>query len=161
MTMLISKKTYSGTGLSHSEERSLREKEQWLESIYKKKEIQQGVAHDPRDLARVKTKLEAIRRQLQFAPQRAVGNERVRVEMEIKKVEDRIKILWGGKIPSWTEYWMRPKEGGIHYNALRDKLVELNQNKEYSDLIRRWQFLRRRLEPQDKNIASTLHLHKH
>lgn len=161
MTMTIVKKSYHETGLSYSEERSLREREQWLDAIYKKKEIQQGVTHDPKDLARVKAKLDAVRHQLRFSPARAVGNERVRLEMEIKKIEERLKQFWGGKFPTWTEYNMRPKEGGIHYNYLRDKLVELNQSQEFCNLTRRWQFLRRRLEPQDRNIANTINLFKH
>lgn len=160
MSMVLDKKVPHSTGLSYSEERSLREKRQWFDSIYKKKEIQQGVAHDPKDLARVKSKIDAIDNQLRFAPTRAVGAERVRIEMELKRIEEEIAKMWGGKIPTWAEYWTRPKEGGIHYANLRDKLVKLNQSAEYSNLIRRWQFLRRRLEPQDRNIASTLHLHK-
>jgi hypothetical protein len=159
--MVLAKKVPMSIGLSYAEERALREKEQWFDSVYRKKEIQQGVAHDPKDLARIKSKLEAVRSQLRFAPTRAMGSERVRIEMEVKKIEDRIRVIWGGKIPTWSEYWIRPKEGGIHYNNLRDKIVEVNQSREYAELIRRWQFLRRRLEPQDKNIANTLHLHKH
>lgn len=162
MSVTLIKKTASfRNGLGYSEERSLRDKEKWLESVYKRKEIQQGVAHDPKDLNRIKQKLEDVRSQLRFAPTRASGSERVQIEMELKKTEERMRQLWGGKIPTWSEYWQRPKEGGIHYLMLRDKIVELNQSREYSELVKRWQFLRRRLEPQDKNIANTIHLHKH
>lgn len=160
MAISVSPKRHYATGLSFSEERALREKEQYLDSVYKKKEIAQGVTHDPKDLNRIRTKLEGVRDQLRFAPERAEGHERVKIEAEIKRVEDEMAKFWGGTFPTWEEHWINPKSGGIRYNVYRDRIVQVNKSKEYADLFRRWQFLRRRLEPQDPNIASSLHLYR-
>lgn len=162
MSMVLSKKVPARVGLSYVEEKALREKEAWLDSVVKRKELQQGVNHDPKDVNAARKKLSMIRSQLSnYAPVRAEGQERVRIEMELKKIHEQIRIKWGGKIPTHDEYWIRPKEGGIRYLHLRDKLVRLGRDREYSELVKRWQFLRRRLEPQDSNISNTLNLHVH
>lgn len=148
------------TGLSFAEERSLREKEKWLDGVYKKKEVSQGVTHDPKDLSRVKSKLDSVRSQLKFAPVRAEGKERLQIEIEVKRIEQRMAQFWGGSFPTWEEHWIKPKDGGIRYNKYRDKIVEVNKSAEYANLHRRWKFLRRRLEPQDPNISNSLHLYR-
>ena len=161
MSVTLTKSSSHRSGLGFSEERALREKEQWLDSMYRKKEINQGVSHNPKDLAKVKQKLDAVRDQLRYAPTRAEGKERVQIEMEIKRLEESMAKSWGGKFPTWEEHWITPKSGGVRYNMYRDRIVEVNKSKEYAQLFRRWQFLRRRLEPQDASIANSMHLYRH
>jgi hypothetical protein len=148
--------------MSYSEEQFLKEKEKQIEKELKRGELQQGVNYEPKHVEILEKRLKELKANLnRYGAQRFSGQERVQAEKELKLIEERIRQMWGGNIPSYVEYWMRPKEGGIHYMNLVDKIVELEQSREYGELVRRWKYLRRRLEPENRRIDSILHLFKH
>lgn len=144
--------------LSFQEEKAIKDKVHQLEDNIKGKEIQQGVKVEPRDIKALEAKLRGMREVLnQGGAVRLEGRERVHAEMEIKRLEEEIKKMWGGSIPSYDEHWMTAK-AGIRYRSYVNKLVFLNSSRKYAELVRRWKYLRRRLEPQDSRIDSTMHL---
>lgn len=147
--------------LSYAEDKYLAEKEKQMEQDLSRKEISQGVNWEPRDEKLLTKKLADVKAiRSKFATERLEGKDRARAEKEISLIEQAIAKKWGGRIPSHTEYWMRPKEGGIRYLNLVDSIVRNNSDREYAGLIQRWKFLRRSLEPNDRRIDNTMHLHK-
>lgn len=148
--------------LSYAEERFLDEKKTQLEAALNNKELQQGVNFEHRDKPLLEKRLAELKQiKNRFGAVRVEGRERAQSELEIKRIEQAIPRKWGGRIPSYAEYWMRPKEGGIRYLNLVDKIASLNSDPEYTELVKRWKYLRRRMEPEDKRISSTLHLFRH
>jgi len=148
--------------LSYGEEKYLNEQINYLEDQKSRKEVQQGVNYDPRDMHLVNKKLAELKTvRGQHATVRLEGKERVQAELELKQIEDAIAKKWGGKLPTYAEYWMNQKQGGIHYLNLVNKIYKLNKDLEYAALISRWKSIRRGLEPEDKDISNTLHLFKH
>lgn len=147
--------------LSYAEDKFLAEKEKQMESDLSRKELSQGVNWEPKDEKVLRSRLadvKAIRNK--FTAERLSGKERVQAEKEITLIEQALAKKWGGKIPSHSEYWMRPKEGGIRYLGLVDSIARVNSDPEYSELIKRWKYLRRGLEPNDRRIDNTMHLHR-
>lgn len=145
--------------LSVQEEDFLDAKRKDLEHALNNKEMQQGVNFEHRDrplLEKRLAELKAIKDR--YGAVRLEGRERVQAEVEIKRLEQAIARKWGGRVPSYSEYWMRPKDGGIRYLNLVDKIADLNRDPEYAEYIKRWKYLRRRMEPKDRRIDSTLHL---
>lgn len=148
--------------LSYAEEQFIDAKQKDIERDLRKGELQQGVNFEPKDLKSLEKRLNDLKQiKSRYGAVRLTGKEREQAEKELKLLEARIAAKWGGRIPSYTEYWQRPKEGGIHYLNLVDKIADLNRDAEYCELIRRWKYLRRRMEPENKRIDSVLHLFKH
>lgn len=148
--------------MSFGEEQYLDDKIKYLEAQKGRKEIQQGVSHDPKDIKGLDKRLDELKTiKNRYGAVRLEGKERMQAELEIKRLEDLMAKKWGpGGFPSYAQYWMRPKEGGIQYLNLVDKIYRLNADREYAEYMRRWKYLRRCLEPDDRNIDSTLHLFK-
>lgn len=160
--MLRREESRSSKVLSHAEDKFLAEKEKQIEADLSRREIQQGVTFEPKDPQILEKRLAEVKKLRQNANmQRLEGSERVRAESELKKIEDIFAKKWGGRIPTHSEYWMRPKEGGIQYLNLVDRISRLNKDREYQELIKRWKFLRRGLEPDDKHIDNTMNLFSH
>ena len=144
--------------LSYAEEDALKSKVRVLEDNLKGKELQQGVKIEPRDIKAQEEKLRHMKEVLrQGGAVRLEGRERVHAEMEIKRLEEEMKKMWGGKFPTYAEHWTTPKAGMAYRNYV-NKIVNLNRSKQYGELVRRWKYLRRRLEPQDALIDSTMQL---
>ncbi len=147
--------------LSWKEEDFLDQKVKDLENAKYNKEIQQGVNFEHRDKALIDRKLSELKTiKSRYGAERIEGNERAQAELELKRLERAIAQKWGGRVPTHAEYWIRPKEGGIRYLQLRDKIANLNRDQEYAEYVKRWKSIRRRMEPADKTIDSTLHLFK-
>lgn len=148
--------------LSFAEEQFLDAKKKDIERDIQRGEVQQGVNFEPKDIKNLQKRLDDLKTiKNRYGAVRLAGKEREQAEKEIKLIEARIAVKWGGRIPSYTEYWQKPKDGGIHYLNLVDKIAELNSDREYSELVKRWKYLRRRLEPENKRIDSVLNLFKH
>ena len=148
--------------LSYAEEKFLDAKQKDIERDIRHGELQQGVNFEPKEIKNLQKRLDDLKTvKNRYGAVRLSGKEREQAEKEIKLIEARVAVKWGGRIPTYTEYWQRPKEGGIHFQNLVDKITELNSDREYQELIKRWKFLRRGLEPQNKRIDSVLHLFKH
>lgn len=147
--------------LSYNEEKFIDEKLKQLTRERGHGELQQGVQFEPKNVKALDKKLGELKAiKNRYGAIRLSGSERVQAEKEIKMLESRIAQKWGGRVPSYSEYWMKPKDGGIKYLNLVDKIDELNRDREYSEIIRRWKYLRRSLEPENKRIDSVLHLFK-
>jgi hypothetical protein len=145
--------------LSVQEERFASNKIQELEKVMEGKETQQGLSFEPRDIQSVEkwlTHYKALK--ARGGATRFEGKERAQAEMELRRLVDAIAKKWGGKIPSWEEYNITPRNGGIRYHQLRDRIVKINKDREYAELIRRWKYVRRRMEPDDESADSVLHL---
>lgn len=145
--------------LSWKEEDFLDQKRKDLEHAMNSKEIQQGLNFEHRDKAVLQKRIDELKSiKNRYGAVRLENRERVQAEVEIQRLEKAIAKKWGGRVPTYAEYWTRPKEGGIRYLQLRDKIANLNRDAEYSEYVKRWKYLRRRMEPEDRQIDSTLHL---
>ena len=147
-----------GKVLSYAEERALDEKIKQLESEADGKEIQQGLSYTPKDSGLIKKHLEQLKQiKASGSAQKFQGNERREAEVEIRRIEQMIAKKWGGRIPTLREYWVTPK-AGIDYLRLVDRIVKLNKDREYAEMIRRWKYLRRRMDPEDVLADNVLNL---
>lgn len=145
--------------MSWKEEDFLNQKMKDLENAKNNKEIQQGVNFEHRDKPLLEKKLAELKTiKSRYGATRLDGRERVQAEMESKRLEQAIARKWGGRVPTYAEYWVRPKEGGLRFMQLRDKIANLNRDVEYAEYVKRWKSIRRRMEPDDRNIDSILHL---
>mgnify|MGYP001594941963 CR=1 FL=1 len=148
--------------LSYKEEKDIDDKIKYLEDVRDEVEVQQGVKHEAKDSKAIENKLNSLKKikEAQGVSQ-VEGRERLKVEKESEQLMDRIRQKWGGKIPSYNEYWMRPKEGGIKYLRLVDKIYSLNKDREYHALVTRWKTLQRMLDPTDPHASNTLKFFPH
>lgn len=148
--------------LSWKEEDFLNQRAKDLEHSLHSKELQQGVNFEHRDKALLEKKLSELKSiKNRYGATRLDGQDRVKAEMELKRLETAIAQKWGGRVPTYQEYWVTPKLGGIRYMTLVNKIAKLNADPEYSAYVQRWKYVRRRMEPEDRLIDSTLHLFKH
>lgn len=145
--------------MSYAEERAAEERIKDLEAEMMGKEVRQGLTYQPKDIQTVEKWL-AHYKQLKASrgAVRLEGKERVQAEVELRRIEDRIRVIWGGKIPSFQEIWITPR-AGIDYLNLVNKFVELGKNREFHELVRRWKSIRRQMEPSDPNADNILHLY--
>jgi hypothetical protein len=144
--------------LSFAEERAVKEKIKTLEAELGGTEVQQGLSYTPRDPAILKKHLERLKQiESSGSAQRYEGNERREAEVEIRRIEQMIAKKWGGRIPTFDEYWVKPT-AGIRFLKMRDTIVRLNKDREYAELIRRWKSLKRRMEPDDELSDNVLNL---
>lgn len=143
--------------LSFKEERDINEKIKYLEDVRDEVEVQQGVKHEVKDSTVVEEKLKQLKRvKEQYGVTRLEGKERDGAEKEVSRITDRIRQKWGGTFPTYEEYWMNSRKGGIQYMRLVDKIQKLNSDREYAALVQRWKNLQRCLEPNDPHASNTM-----
>lgn len=161
MQIVVKKGVRPGEGkvLSYAEEKAMNDRIKDLENEFMGKEIQQGLSFQPRDIQTVEKWLNHYKQmKSSMGAQRYEGKERLQAEIELRRIDQAVTQKWGGRIPSYQELWVTPKSGGIQYLNLVQMWVKLNADREYSELIRRWRYLRRRMEPSDPNADNILHL---
>ena len=144
--------------LSFAEERAVNEKIKQLKSELGGTEVQQGLSFTPKDPGLLKKHLERLE-QIKSAgsAQRFEGTERREAEVEIRRIEQMIAKKWGGRVPTFDEYWVKPT-AGIRFLKMKETIVRLNKDREYAELIRRWKALKRRMEPEDELSDNVLNL---
>lgn len=148
-----------GKVLSFAEEKAADDRIKELESQLMGKEVQQGLSFEPRDVKTIENWLAHYKKmKANQGAQKFEGTERVSAEMELRRIEDAIRVCWGGRIPNYSELWINQR-AGIDYLNLVQKWVKLNANREFHELIRRWKYIRRRMEPEDPNADNILHLY--
>ena len=146
--------------LSHREEKSLREREEYLEKVLDRGEIRQGLTYDVQDEASVKQDLARTKRILQTQTVGKIGKEeRKRLEVEERQLKERLQTGWEGVpgMPTWAQYQVHPREG-ISYANMRDTIVKWEQSRLRNRLVRRWKDIRRMLYTDDASTADTRHL---
>jgi hypothetical protein len=147
--------------LSYKEEKDVDEKIDYLSDVLEGVETQQGVKHEIKDTKMVEDKLKQLKRvKEQFGVTRLEGSERAAAEKEIQRLEDRMGQFWGGRFPTYSEHWMKPKDGGIRYLRYVEAIRKSNSSREYAGLIARWKTLKRSMDPSDPNASNTLQLYR-
>ena len=150
----------SGRVLGYAEQKALKEKAEYLESVLDRSEIKQGVNFDVKDEQLVKANLARTKQILSTQGATQVsGSERTKLEREIREIQDRLRAGWEGvpAIPTWDQYQVHPKDG-IRYANMRDTIVRWEQNALRKRLVRRWKSLKRMLYPDDPSASNTMHL---
>jgi hypothetical protein len=147
-----------GKVLSYAEEKAADQRIKDFENELMGKEVAQGLSFTPDKIQAVEKWLAHYKKmKSQMGAHRYEGKERGEAEVEIRRIEQRIAVKWGGRIPSYQELWITQKQG-IQYLNLVQQWVKHNADREYNELIRRWKYLRRRMEPEDPHADNVLHL---
>jgi hypothetical protein len=146
--------------LSFAEEKAAEQRIRDLEAELSRTEVQQGLSYEPKDIQGIEKRLAHYKAlKTGKGAKRFEGQERVQAEVEIRRIEQALARKWGGRVPTYQEYWQNQR-AGISYLKLVNKIVELNRDREYAELVRRWKVLRRGMEPDDPVADNVLHLFK-
>jgi hypothetical protein len=141
--------------LSLKEEDVLRKRLSMLKDIKDGKEIVQGVTYESKDPKKLDDDIAAIEHELSLRSVRpAVGNERQEVLREIRIVEEDLRK----GMPSWEQYANTKRRDGMPYIKIVNWIKKSETDPVRKAKIKRWKFLRRRLDPKDPFIADTMHL---
>lgn len=144
--------------LSLAEEKALNEKINYLEDVRDGVEIKdaQGVTHevkDPKALEENIRRLKSIRDTQSV--EMATGSERVALEKEEALLRERLDPGM-----SWDEYMNTKRRDGMRFIKLVNKIQQWNSDAQRQSDIKRWKYIRRRLDPQDPNASNTMNLFK-
>lgn len=152
---LVEKPIIRTQSLSLKEEEVLKKRLALLEDIRDGREIVQGVNYDSKDPKQIESEIAQIRRELEFrSVKAAVGTDRDSVLRELKILESDLRK----DMPSWDFYTNTKRRDGIAYLKLKNTITKWETDPVRKAKIKRWKFLRRRLDPTDKQIADTMFL---
>jgi len=142
--------------LGPGEEKSLNEKIRQLEDAVQGAEMEgyQGVNFEARDKKAAEAKLAEMKKiRDERTPQRAVGAEREALEKQEKILRERLKMGI-----SWDKFMSLRRRDGLPYMKLVQQIVKWDSDPKRQKDIAQWKAHRRRLEPEDANFSSTMHL---
>jgi len=141
--------------LSHGEEQSLERQIVDLEKQADGAEIQQGLNYQAPNKVNVQKRIAELRRIRETrSVRKAVGPERDSVEMELNKLMAELQV----GMPTWKEYSHTRKKDGSVYNTVKQWIIRSQADPARTQKIIRWKYLRRRLDPENPYIASTMKL---
>lgn len=141
--------------LSLKEEEVLKKRKALLEDIRDGREIVQGVSYESKNPKQIEDEISAIDKELQFrSVKAAVGNERAEVVRELKILEEDLRK----GMPSWDIFVNTKKRDGTSFLKLRNWIIKNETDPLRRSKIKRWKFLRRRLDPTDPYVADTMFL---
>lgn len=140
------------SSISHSEETSIDRQIEDLEKQVDGAEIRQGLNYQAPNRANVQKKIAELRRIRETrSVRKAVGREREQIEMEIGDLKEELQK----GMPTFKEYSFTRKKDGPFYNALVQWIAKSESDPVRVGRIKRWKYLRRRLDPENPRIAST------
>ena len=141
--------------LSLKEEEVLKKRKALLEDIRDGREIVQGVSYESKNPKQIEDEISAIDKELQFrSVKAAVGNERAEVVRELKILEEDLRK----GMPSWDTFVNTKKRDGTSFLKLRNWIIKNETDPLRRSKVKRWKFLRRRLDPTDPYVADTMFL---
>ena len=153
--MVVEKPIIRTQSLSLKEEEILKKRRALLEDIRDGREIVQGVSYESKNPKQVEEEIEAITKELQFrSVKAAVGSDRQEVVKELKILEEDLRK----QMPSWEIFVNTKKRDGTAFLKLRNWIMKNETDPVRRSKIKRWKFLRRRLDPTDPYIADTMFL---
>ena len=156
MPITIPQKPETVRPLSLSEENALDEKIRTLMDERDGVEVVQGLTHI------AKRSKEVINRDISHLMQvkkmrgvvRAEGKEREEITKEIKSIEERVQV----DMPNLNTFQNTGRKHGTAYLKLKRWCDIKNSDEKFKRLVERWKSLRRRLEPEDTDIANVMYL---
>lgn len=144
--------------LSYAEEQAADKRIKDLETELMGKEVQQGLSFQPKDIQTIEKWLAHYKKmKANMGATKFEGKDRTQAEIEMRRIIQAIEKKWNGHIPSYQELWINQR-AGIQYLQLVQNWIRLNVDREYGELVKRWKYLRRRMEPDDPNADNVLHL---
>lgn len=154
-TLIADKPVIRTQSLSLKEEEVLKKRLALLEDIRDGKEIVQGVSYESKNPKQLEDEMLAIKKELEFrSVKSATGTDRADVLRELKILEEDLRK----GIPSWDVYVNTKRRDGISFLKLRNWIMKCETDPVRRSKVKRWKFLRRRLDPQDPFIADTMFL---
>lgn len=144
--------------LSFAEEQSLNQKIQNLEDAKDGVELKnaQGVTTETKDPKAINAQLAHLKKIKEAQTvERAVGAERDKLEKEEALLRARLDPKM-----SWDEYSMTQRKHGMRYQRLVQQIGKWNSDQQYQTDMKRWKYVRRRLDPDDPNVSNVMHLFK-
>ena len=114
----------------------------------------QGVVHETKDKKVLSQRLSQLKKIHDAQKvEEARGEERVNLEKEEEILRKRLDPKM-----TWDEYSMTQRKHGIRYQKLVTQIQKWNSDPVYQADIKKWKYIRRRLDPQDPNISNVMHL---
>lgn len=141
--------------LSLKEEEVLKKRLALLEDIRDEREIVQGVSYESKNPKQIEEEITAIKKELEFrSVKSATGADRAAVLRELKSIEEDLRR----DMPTWDVYVNMKKRDGVAFLNLRNQIIKWETNPVRKSKVKRWKFLRRRLDPSNPFIADTMYL---
>ena len=141
--------------LSYGEERSLDRQINDLENQSEGSEIVQGLSHQVRDKQLVQKRIAELKRIRETrCVRRAVGREADEITREVEALTTKLQK----GMPSWETYAFTRRREGMRYIRLRDWIIKSEMDQTRRNMIIRWKYLKRRLDPDDPHAASIINL---
>lgn len=143
--------------LGYHEEKALKERSRELADVRDNVEVAQGVGFETKDKGAVQKEIKRVESVLSAQSASEIDlspSEKSQVEKE----EAMLKAELQKDMPTWREYVSLTPRDGSRYSMLVNKIVQWNQNPERQAKVRRWQTLRRVLDPHNPKASSTVHL---
>ncbi len=141
--------------LSGNEEKAINQRIDQLKEIVNEKEIVQGVNFEAQDVKPIEKQiadLEKIKREQGVPALSAKEKDRVFNEERMLR-EDLQKDM-----PTWDEYVGLTPKSGARYSTLVRKIYNWERDPVRRQKVQRWKMLRRMMEPEDPQFASTMYL---
>lgn len=142
--------------LGFAEQKALEEQIRQLQDAHDEVEVEgaQGVKHETRDRKGLSQRLAHLKK-IHDAQKvvEATGAERENLEKEEKILRERLDPKM-----SWDEYSMTQRKHGMRYQRLVAQIQKWNSDPKYQADMKKWKYIRRRLDPNDPNISNVMHL---